>query len=103
MEIGQELQVVSRTGKYVLGYRESLLAALNRRAKLLIVAKNCPETFAKEAKIVSNISGTPLLLTEYTREDLAGSLRKPFAASIMAILDPGSSNILEAVGGEEFE
>ncbi len=103
MDIRQELAVINRTGKYVVGFRQSKIAALNKRARLLILARNCPETIKVEAEMVSNVSGVPLLKTELSAEDLGLALRKPFSTACIAVLDPGSSSIMEAVGESEVE
>ena len=103
MDIRKELQVISRTGKYIMGFRQSKLAALNRKAKLLILARNCPEEMRIEAEIISKTTGTPLLKTDISAEDIGLALRKPFRAACVAVLDPGNSSILEAVGEREGE
>jgi len=103
MDLRQELQVISRTGKYIIGFRESILAALNKKARVLILARNCPEKLLVEAKMVSGVSGVPLLMSSLSSEDIGASLRKPFRAAVLAVIDPGNSNILEAVGESESE
>ena len=103
VDLKKELQVISRTGKYIVGYRQSKLAALNKKARLLILARNCPEKIRIEAEMISKATGVPLLKTDISSEDLGLSLKKPYRTSCIAILDPGSSSIMEAVGEAEVE
>ncbi|HIQ29989.1 MAG TPA: 50S ribosomal protein L30e [Candidatus Caldiarchaeum subterraneum] len=103
MDLRKELQVISRTGKYIMGFRQSKLAVLNKKAKLLILARNCPDEIKIEAEIISKTTGIPVLKTDVSAEDMGLALRKPFGAACIAVLDPGSSSILEAVGEKEGE
>jgi len=103
VDLRRELQVVSRTGKYTMGYRQSKLAALNKRARVLILARNCPDRIRMEARIISRTTGVPLIESDISAEDIGLSLRKPFGAACIAIIDPGNSNIMEAVGEGERE
>ena len=103
MDLRKELQVISRTGRYIMGFRQSKLAALNKKAKLLILARNCPDEIKIEAEIISRTTGVPVLKTDITAEDIGLALRKPFGAACIAILDPGNSSILETIGEKESE
>ena len=41
--INQRLQLVMKSGKYVLGYRQTLKALRNGQAKLILVSGNTPQ------------------------------------------------------------
>ena len=41
--INNRLQLVVKSGKYVLGYRQTLKALRNGKAKLVILANNTPQ------------------------------------------------------------
>jgi large subunit ribosomal protein L30e len=41
--INARLQLVVKSGKYVLGYRQTLKALRNGKAKLVILANNTPQ------------------------------------------------------------
>ncbi|MEM0023229.1 MAG: 50S ribosomal protein L30e [Thermofilaceae archaeon] len=99
MDIVREIQTALRTGKVVIGSKETLSAITNGRAKLVIVASNTPGRIRRDVEKYCKLSGTPLYEFPGTSWDLGAVCNKPFIVAAMAILDPGESNILDAVKG----
>ncbi|MEM0090284.1 MAG: 50S ribosomal protein L30e [Nitrososphaerota archaeon] len=100
MNIRKELEVISRTGKVTLGFRQSYLSLLNGKSKLVLLAKNCPSNIEKRIYMASKMVGVPIIKTELSSNEIGYILGKPFRVSTLAVLDPGSSNILEEVAPE---
>ena len=91
MDLAHALKVALETGTVTLGLAETRAAVAGKKAKLLIVAKTCPDaTFTKE-RAVGKI---PIYHYDGTAVDLGQACGKPFPISAMAIVDPGSSAIL---------
>jgi large subunit ribosomal protein L30e len=103
MDIKKELSIVRRTGKFVLGYRQSYLAVLSGKARLVVLSRNCPAEKRSEMVVAAKMRGVRVIETEHDSRDVGLALGKPFSASVVAIIDPGSSSLLagEEVGGEQ--
>ncbi len=82
------LKVAVDTGKVVLGARGVRRAAKDKKARLIVLASNCPDADLKASK------GVKVHTFPGTNAELGAACGKPFAVSAVAILDPGESNIL---------
>ncbi len=102
MEIKQSLEVVSRTGRYLVGFKKSIQACLAKRAVILIVSEKAEESMKKAAKSVSEVAGIPLLVVNLSPSEIGVALRKNFSVATMAIIDPGSADF-RLEGGETSE
>jgi len=94
IDVVRELQTAVRTGKVVMGSREAVKQLVNGYAKLVIVASNIPENLRRDVERYCKLSGTPLYSFPGTSWDLGAVCNKPFMISVLAVLDPGESNIL---------
>jgi len=100
MDLVREIQTAVRTGKVAMGFRESLKAIVNGRAKLVLIASNAPGEIRRDVAKYCKVSGTPLLEFPGTSWDLGAACGKPFMVSVLTILDPGESGILDLAKGE---
>jgi large subunit ribosomal protein L30e len=91
MDLNHALKVALETGKVRLGLAETREAAAAKKARLLIVARTCPDEKLRSERAVGKI---PVYHFDGTAVDLGQACGKPFPISAMAILDPGSSAIL---------
>lgn len=91
MDLAHALKVALQTGTVRLGVSETLASAKEKKAKLLIVAKSCPERSLTGEKRFDRI---PIYHYDGTAVDLGAACGKPFPVSALAVLDPGSSAIL---------
>lgn len=100
MNIKKELEVIRRTGKVVLGYRQSYLSVLNRKAKIILIANNCPKELEQKLEIASRITGIPMIKMDINSDEVGYLLGKPFRVAVVSVIDPGSSSIVEEVAEE---
>ncbi|MBS7623374.1 50S ribosomal protein L30e [Candidatus Bathyarchaeota archaeon] len=93
MDFNRQMAITLKTGKIELGMRSAATAARLGRAKLIVLASNCPgkESILKEAKA----SGVPVYLYEGTSMELGRVCGKPFIISAMTVKEPGDSEILK--------
>lgn len=91
MDLAHALKVALETGTVKIGLTETRAALEERKAKLLIVARTCPD-----AKLVKDRAAgkVPIYHYEGTAVDLGQACGRPFPISAMAVIDPGSSAIL---------
>jgi large subunit ribosomal protein L30e len=91
MDLAHALKVALETGTVKIGLTETRDAVDAKKAKLLIVAKSCPDPkFTKERAI----GKVPIFHYDGSAVDLGQACGRPFPISALAILDPGSSAIL---------
>ncbi len=96
MDLAHALKVALQTGKVKVGLTESIESARAKKARLLIVARSCPE---KALVTESRYEKVPVYHYEGTAVELGAACGKPFPISALAILDPGSSAILSLETG----
>ncbi len=82
------LKIAVDTGKVVLGARGAKRAARTKKARLIVLASNCPDTE------LNAIPGVKVHVFRGTNAELGAACGKPFSVSAVAIVDPGESNIL---------
>jgi len=97
MDISKAIQIAVKTGKVLFGFKESLEALRGGRAKLIIIAKNIPKDREKTVQQYAKISRTPILQYDGSSLGLGSVCEKPFPVSVLAIRDPGDSEILKMV------
>lgn len=101
MDIKKELAIVKRTGRYALGARQAYLSILGKKARVVILASNCPRDKRLELSAAAKMRGVPLIESGLDAREIGLTLGKPFGASAVAVIDTGSSSLGEVVGGDE--
>ena len=89
MDINRMLRSAISTGEVRFGLKEAQRAVKAKKAKLLIVANDCPANEIK-AKNLYKFKGNNM--------ELGAVCGKPFSISVLSVLDAGSSEILSAAG-----
>ena len=98
MDINLEIRRAVTTGKVVLGTERTLKSLRAKKAELIVVASNCPADVLVDLERYAKSSGTTLYRYPSSNAELGTASGKPFSVNAMAVLDPGSSNLLAAVG-----
>jgi large subunit ribosomal protein L30e len=96
MDLAHALKVALQTGTVKVGVHEVLDAARAKKARLLIVARTCPEKVLTGEKKFDRI---PIYHFEGTALELGAACGKPFPISALAVLEPGTSAILSLETG----
>jgi len=95
MDVSKQLQIAVRSGKIALGVKEALDAARFARAKLLILASNCPPSDREDIVQYAKQSGVPIFNYPGTSVDLGAACLKRFVVAALAIKEAGDSEILK--------
>jgi len=95
IDVNKQIQIVLRTGKIALGAKEALESAKFAKAKLLILAANCPENERKDIMYYAKQSSVPVHIYSGTSIDLGSACGKRFVVSALTIREPGDSEILK--------
>lgn len=98
-EIDKAISIAVRSGKILFGSNTAIKSALSGRAKMIVLASNCPKSIRERIEQYCKLSNIPLLVYPGSSIDLGSACGKPFAVAVLTIRDPGDSNILEFGGG----
>ena len=90
INIDKALIKAVKTGKVVIGSKKAIELSNSGEAKIIILAKNCPEDTRKQIES----SKVPIYIYDGTGRELGPVCGKPFIIAAMAVLDAGESDIL---------
>uniref|UniRef100_A0A3P9A5R1 Large ribosomal subunit protein eL30 n=1 Tax=Esox lucius TaxID=8010 RepID=A0A3P9A5R1_ESOLU len=87
--INSRLQLVMKSGKYVLGYKQSQKMIRQGKAKLVILANNCPALRKSEVEYYAMLAKTGVHHYSGNNIELGTACGKYFRVCTLAIIDPG--------------
>jgi large subunit ribosomal protein L30e len=88
---------VTKSGKYSLGISQTLKSLRSGEAKLVIFATNVAPTHKALIEYYAMLSHCDILPFEGDNVDLGTACGKYFRSSVIAIIDPGESEILTLI------
>ena len=94
--INSKIQLVMKSGKYVLGSGQTLTTLRQGRSKLVVIANNCPPIRKAEIEYYAMLSKTPVHHYSGNNLDLGTACGKHFRSSVLSITDVGDSDITSA-------
>jgi large subunit ribosomal protein L30e len=110
IDVDKAVATVVKTGKVSFGTSAAVQSAKTGKAKMIVLASNCPKDIKEEIEYYSKLSRIPVLSYKGASMDLAEVCKKPFIISALTIRETGDSEILkladaaempESVGGAE--
>uniref|UniRef100_A0A671TWZ9 Large ribosomal subunit protein eL30 n=1 Tax=Sparus aurata TaxID=8175 RepID=A0A671TWZ9_SPAAU len=87
--INSRLQLVMKSGKYVLGYKQSQKMIRQGKAKLVILANNCPALRKSEIEYYAMLAKTGVHHYSGNNIELGTACGKYYRVCTLAIIDPG--------------
>jgi large subunit ribosomal protein L30e len=103
IDIDKALASAVKTGKVSFGANSALLNAKTGKAKMIVLASNCPKEAKTEIEYYGKLSKVPVMTYKGASMDLANVCGKLFIISAISIREPGDSEILKAVEMEYYE
>ena len=94
--INSRLAMVMKKGKYVLGYKQVLSTLRARTAQLVIIADDVPPLRKSEIEYYAMLSKTGVHHYSGNMNELGTACGKYFRVGVLAITDPGDSDIISA-------
>ncbi|GLD92251.1 hypothetical protein PINS_up000784 [Pythium insidiosum] len=94
--INSRLQLVMRSGKVALGYKQTMKALRSNKAKMVLIAANTPALVKSEVEYYSMLAKTPVHHFAGSNNDLGTACGKYFRVGVMTVLDAGDSDILRS-------
>nr|ABW23184.1 ribosomal protein rpl30 [Arenicola marina] len=92
--INARLALVMKSGKYVLGNKETVKSLRNGKAKLIIIANNTPPLRKSEIEYYAMLAKTGVHHYNGNNIELGTACGKYFRVTTLAITDPGDSDII---------
>ncbi len=94
MDVAHEIRRTVETGEILIGTEECLNALKNKNVKLIIYAENISEDTADDIEYYCRLLEIPLYKFKGSSVDLGTVAGKPYVISVIAVMNPGESNIL---------
>jgi large subunit ribosomal protein L30e len=95
IDVDKAIASAVKTGKIQFGANSALNGAKTKKAKLIIVASNCPQGIQKGIEYNCKLSRIPVSIYKGNSLDLGAVCGKPFEVSALTIREPGDSDILK--------
>merc|ERR1712166_1058735 len=95
--INSKLNLVVKSGKFKIGYKNTIKALRSGQSKLILISNNCPAIRKTELEYYAMLAKSDVHNFEGNNVELGTALGKLYAVSAMVINDPGDSDILESV------
>jgi len=83
-----------KSGKTTLGYKSTVKALRQGKAKLIIISSNCPPLRKSEIEYYAMLARTGVHHYTGNNIDLGTACGKYFRCSVLAVTDPGDSDII---------
>jgi len=103
IDIDKAIATAVKTGKVSFGANSAVQNAKMGKAKLIILAANCPKTVREDVEYYCKLSKVPLITYKGSSMDLAAVCGKPYIISALSIRESGDSEILELTEKGESE
>ncbi|WVQ82367.1 60S ribosomal protein [Cryptococcus sp. DSM 104549] len=94
--INTKLQLVVKSGKFTLGYKQTLKQLRSGKAKLILISKNCPPLRKSEIEYYAMLSKTNVHHYDGSNVDLGTAAGKLYRVGVMSIQDAGDSDLLQS-------
>ena len=95
IDVNKAITTTAKTGKIQLGASSALKSAKVKKAKLILLASNCPQRIRADIEYYCRLSEVPVSIFKGDSSDLGALCGKPFEVSALTIKEPGDSNILK--------
>lgn len=93
-DIGNDIRLAVDTGKVTLGNKEVVRAISKSTALAVVIAAKGKKEIVEDITHLCSVSQTKLLKFSGNSLELGALCGKPYSVNALAILDAGSSNIL---------
>lgn len=103
INIDKAIASAVKTGKVSFGANAAVLNAKTGKAKMIVLASNCPNEIKEQIEYYGKLSKVPVLNYKESSMDLANICSKLFIISALSIREPGDSEILKAVEMQYYE
>ncbi|MFH1327923.1 MAG: 50S ribosomal protein L30e [Candidatus Bathyarchaeota archaeon] len=100
-DVNKAISLAVKTGKVTFGFKSTLGSIRSGKAKLIVLASNCPEQNKKEISNLSNISNIQIFQCENSSQDLGSICGKRFPVTAMVVGGVSESDLLKKLAKVE--
>lgn len=101
MDVNKQIRMAVKTGKVDFGSKTALSSTNSARAKLVILASNCPDPQRSNITYNAKQSEVPIYTFHGSSLDLGALCDKPFPVSAIVVREPGDSEVLKLASEQE--
>jgi len=95
IDINKAITTTVKTGKVLFGAQSAVNNAKIGKAKLIVVAANCPQKIREDIQYYCKLSNIPMIIYNGTSIELGAVCGKPFVVSALTVRELGDSSILK--------
>lgn len=95
IDLTKAITTAVKTGKVSFGANTAIQAAKNGKAKIIVLASNCPKQLKEQIEYFGEISKIPIITYNGDAMDMAAICNRLFVISALTIREPGDSEILK--------
>ena len=103
IDVDKAIAAAVKTGKVSFGANAALQNAKTAKAKMIILAANCPKDIKEQVEYYGKISKVPVMTYKGAAMDLAMVCNKLFIISALSIRETGDSEILKVIENNEMQ
>ena len=103
IDIDKAIATVVKTGRVSFGANAALQNAKTGKAKMIILAANCPKDIKEQVEYNGKISKVPIITYKGASMDLATVCNKLFIISALSIRETGDSEILKVIENNDLQ
>jgi large subunit ribosomal protein L30e len=100
IDLTKAIATAVKTGKVSFGANTAIQTAKNGKAKMIVIASNCPKQIKEQIKHYGEISKIPIITYQGDTMDMAAVCNKLFVISALTIRETGDSEILKIVNND---
>merc|ERR1712010_399681 len=90
------IQLVVKSGKYQLGYKQSIKTLRQGKSKLILISNNCPPLRKSEIEYYAMLAKTGVHHYTGNNITMGTACGKMFRCGVLSVTDPGDSDILRS-------
>jgi len=94
--INSKITIVVKSGKYTMGLNQTVQTLRGGRAKLIVIANNCPPIKKAELEYYAMLAKVPVHQYNGNNLDLGTACGKKFRTAVLSVTDIGDSDITSA-------
>lgn len=95
IDVNKAIATTVKTGRVLFGANNAVKSIKAGRAKLVLLAANCPMDIRDDIEYYGKLSAIPVVIYNGTSIDLGAACGKSFMVSALTVRDPGDSDILK--------
>ena len=101
IDVNKAIAAAVKTGKVSFGTNAAVQSAKTGKAKMIVLAANCPKDIKEDIEYYGKLSKVPIMAYKGASMDLAEVCNKPFIISALTIREIGDSEILKTTENAE--